>query len=814
MAQEVINQYDFSKIETKWQKYWVEQETFATQDFGDKPKFYVLDMFPYPSGNGLHVGHVEGYTATDIVARHKRMQGFNVLHPMGWDAFGLPAEQYAIKTNTHPRETTVTNINNFRRQIQSLGFSTDWKREVDTTDPKYYKWTQWIFSKLFEKGLAYESFAPVNWCPALGTVLANEEVIDGRSEVGDHPVEKKPIRQWVLKITEYAERLLSDLEGLDWPESTKEMQKNWIGKSIGANVTFSIDRHAEKSFEVFTTRPDTLFGATFCVLAPEHPLIEEITSSQCEADVAAYCKAAKNKSDMDRTSLTKDKTGVNTGAFAINPVNQKKIPIYCADYVLMSYGSGAIMAVPGHDERDHEFAKKYEIPIVRVLTGGEDDIEVAAHPGDGELVNSDFLNGLAKGPAIEKMCSWLENKGYGKKAITYRLRDWIFSRQRYWGEPFPIAHDKEGKPVLIPESELPITLPVVSDYKPTGSGEPPLSKAGDWLNWTHNGKEYTRETNIMPQWAGSCWYYLRYLDPQNDQAAWDPEKEKHWLPVDLYVGGVEHANLHLLYARFWHKVLYDLGYVSTKEPFKKLRHPGLVLGPNGEKMSKSRGNVVNPDDVIKDWGTDSLRLYEMFMGPLDQVKPWQTSGITGVHRFLKRIWKLSIGENGQISDKVSDQENSAEFNKVLHKTIKKVGEDCEEMKFNTAISAMMELLNACYKEPIINRKNLEVFVLLLAPFAPHICEELWSKLGHKESIAFAPWPKFDPEQVKDDTVTVSIMLNGKFKTTIELDKNCKADEAIKLAKSVESVAKHLEGKTVKKEIFVPGKIVNFVIAKG
>ncbi|MFK7827101.1 MAG: leucine--tRNA ligase [Oligoflexales bacterium] len=814
MVQEDINQYDFCKIEKKWQQYWVEQETFATQDFGDKPKFYVLDMFPYPSGNGLHVGHVEGYTATDIVARHKRMQGFNVLHPMGWDAFGLPAEQYAIKTNTHPRETTVSNISNFKRQIQSLGFSTDWKREVDTTDPKYYKWTQWIFSKLFEKGLAYESFAPVNWCPALGTVLANEEVIDGRSEVGDHPVEKKPIRQWVLKITEYAERLLTDLEDLDWPESTKEMQKNWIGKSTGANVSFSIDGHSGKGFEVFTTRPDTLFGATFCVLAPEHPLVSEISSPDRQADVDAYCQEAKNKSDMDRTSLTKDKSGVNTGAFAINPVNQKKIPIFCADYVLMSYGSGAIMAVPGHDERDHEFAKKYGIEIIRVLTGGEEDIEDAAHPGDGELVNSEFLNGLSKAAAIEKMCSWLEEEGFGKKAITYRLRDWIFSRQRYWGEPFPIAHDKEGNTVLIPESELPITLPVVSDYKPSGSGEPPLSKAEDWLAWSHNGKEYTRETNIMPQWAGSCWYYLRYLDPDNTQAAWDPEKEKHWLPVDLYVGGVEHANLHLLYARFWHKVLYDLGYVSTKEPFKKLRHPGLVLGPNGEKMSKSRGNVVNPDDVIKDWGTDSLRLYEMFMGPLDQVKPWQTAGITGVHRFLKRIWKLAVSEDGQLSEKISAQENSPEFSKILHKTIKKVSEDCEEMKFNTAISAMMELLNACSKEAFVSKKSLETLTLLLAPFAPHISEELWLKLGHQESIAFAAWPQFDPELVKDDTVTVSIMLNGKFRTTIDLNKACTAEDAIKIAKAQATVARFLEGKSIKKEIYVPGKIVNFVVAKG
>ena len=805
------NQYDFKGIEQKWQNYWSKNNTFETESSANshKPKYYILDMFPYPSGNGLHVGHVEGYAATDIVARFKRMNGFDVLHPMGWDAFGLPAEQYAIKTNTDPRTTTSKNISNFKRQINSLGFSTDWSREINTTDPKYYKWTQWIFSKLYEKGLAYESFAPVNWCPALGTVLANEEVIDGKSEVGGHPVEKKPIRQWVLKITDYAERLLQDLEGLDWPESTKDMQRHWIGKSVGAKVSFTVDAHSDAKFEVFTTRPDTLFGATFCVLAPEHPLLETIVHPSRQQAVFEYIKSSKHKNDLDRTTA-KVKTGIDTGAFAINPVNKQKIPIYCADYVLMGYGSGAIMAVPAHDERDHEFAKTHHIKIVEVVSGGQVDIQKEAYSGDGKLVNSDFLNGLSKNEAIEKMCKWLQENDVGQKSITYRLRDWIFSRQRYWGEPFPIAHDKDGQPRLIPESELPITLPALEDYKPTGTGEPPLSKAKDWLKCKIEGQEYTRETNIMPQWAGSCWYYLRYIDPHNDLQAWDPEKEKKWLPVDLYVGGVEHANLHLLYARFWHKVLYDLGYTHCKEPFIKLRHPGLVLGPNGEKMSKSKGNVVNPDDVISEWGTDSLRLYEMFMGPFDQMKPWQISGISGVHRFLKRVWRLVVSETGELATTLSDTE-SPELEKQLHKTIKKVTEDCEELKFNTAISSMMEFVNCAVKEAKIKMESAKNLILLLAPFAPHMCEELWEKLGHKDSISFQQWPTYDPALTKDDLVTLSIMVNGKFKTTIELSKTIDQASATEHAKKHPIIIRALEGKTIKKEIFVPGKIINFVV---
>jgi leucyl-tRNA synthetase len=801
--------YHPQTIEPKWQRYWDEHKTFKTTDFGSKPKYYVLDMFPYPSGDGLHVGHPEGYTATDIIARFKRMRGFNVLHPMGWDAFGLPAEQYAIKTGTHPRETTRKNVDRFRKQIKSLGLSYDWDREVDTTDPGYYKWTQWIFTKLFQQGLAYESFEPVNWCPALGTVLANEEVIDGKSEIGGHPVIKKPLRQWVLKITAYADRLLEDLDEVDWPASIKEMQRNWIGKSTGARVDFKVadtsGRPGPDKFTVFTTRPDTLFGATFCVLAPEHPLVGRITTQERRPAVEAYVEQSRARTDLERTDLAKDKSGEFTGAYALNPVNGDKLPIWIADYVLMSYGHGAIMAVPGHDERDHEFATRFDLKIKRVLTGGDEpDITKKAHAGDGTLVNSGFLDGLDKKAAIDKMCAWLAEHGHGEKAITYKLRDWLFSRQRYWGEPFPLAHDKDGTPVLLDEKDLPVLLPQLEEFKPSGTGESPLALAKDWLEVERGGRKLRRETNVMPQWAGSCWYYLRFIDPRNDQAAWDPEKEKYWMPVDLYVGGVEHAVLHLLYARFWHKVLYDLGLVSTKEPFKRLVNQGMILGENGEKMSKSRGNVVNPDDIVAEWGADALRLYEMFMGPLEATKPWQTSGIVGVHRFLKRI-------NTLVHTAARVEKTSPEFEKALHKTIKKVGEDIEGLAFNTAIAAQMELLNAAYKEPGLPVAALRAMVLLLAPFAPHLAEELWESLGGKASLAYEPFPSFDPALVVDDSVVVSVQVNGKLRGTLTVAKAEAGPDVIAAAKALESVTRQLEGKTIVKEIFVPGKIVNFVV---
>ncbi len=803
--------YDFKRIEAKWQRYWDEHKTFKTVEKPGQKKCYILDMFPYPSGDGLHVGHPEGYTATDIYARFKRMNGFNVLHPMGWDAFGLPAEQHAIKTGRHPRDTTKKNVDHFRQQIKSLGFSYDWDREINTTDPGYYKWTQWIFLKLYERGLAYQSFAPVNWCPELGTVLANEEVIDGKSEVGGFPVIKKPLRQWVLKITAYAERLLEDLDSLDWTESLKEMQRNWIGKSTGAHVRFVVDGGAD-SFEVFTTRPDTLFGATFCVLSPEHPLVAKITKPNCKAQVDAYVLAAQHKSDLERTALAKEKTGVDTGAKAVNPVNGDKVPIYIADYVLVSYGSGAIMAVPGHDERDHEFALQFKLPIKRVLTGGDEaDINVKPHTGDGTLVNSSFLDGKQKTEAIGAMCTWLEKEGKGKQAVTYKIRDWLFSRQRYWGEPFPLAHDKDGNVVTVAEDELPVLLPDLEDFKPSGDGSSPLARATEWLDYEKGGKAFKRETNSMPQWAGSCWYYLRYIDPRNDQEAWAKEKEHYWMPVDLYVGGAEHAVLHLLYARFWHKVLYDLGLVSTKEPFQKLVNQGMILGDNGEKMSKSRGNVVNPDDVIAEWGADSMRLYEMFMGPLTASKPWQTAGIAGVHRFLKRVQRLVLDEDGKLSTKINAKANDPAFDKLLHRTIKKVTEDCEGLQFNTAISAMMELVNGAYKEAEITRATAERLALLVAPFAPHVGEELWQALGHAQTLAYETWPAYDFSLVTLDEVVISVQVNGKLRGTLTVGKSTAKDEIIKQAKDLETVQRQLEGKVLAKEIFVPGKIVNFVV---
>ena len=799
-----------AQIEKKWQQFWVSDKTFKTpQPDPAKPKYYALDMFPYPSGDGLHVGHPEGYTATDITSRFKRMRGFNVLHPMGWDAFGLPAEQYAIQTGTHPAVTTAKNINRFREQLQMLGFSYDWDGEVDTTDPDYYKWTQWIFLKLFERGLAYQSFEPVNWCPALGTVLANEEVIDGKSERGGHPVERRPLRQWVLKITEYAERLIADLELVDWPESIKEMQRNWIGKSEGAEIKFEVAGHTGAFFDVFTTRPDTLFGATFCVLAPEHPLVEKITAASHRGAVKDYVAVAKNRSDLDRSAQTKEKTGVFTGAYAVNPANGEKVQIWVADYVLMSYGLGAIMAVPGHDERDHEFATKFGIPIQRVLTGGEEaDITIKAHVGDVELVNSGFLNGKHKAAAIQAMCQWLEEKKIGRRKVTYKLRDWLFSRQRYWGEPFPVLHDADGQVRAVEVSDLPIKLPELDDFKPSGTPESPLSKARDWLTVTKNGKSYTRETNTMPQWAGSCWYYLRFVDPRNPTEPFSKAKQDYWMPVDLYVGGAEHAVLHLLYARFWHKVLYDCGVVTTKEPFMKLVNQGMILGENGEKMSKSRGNVVNPDAVVKEYGADSLRLYEMFMGPLTQTKPWQTAGIVGCHRFLARVWRLFIDDAGKV--KLSAEAVSEDLRRALHKTIKKVTDDIESMSYNTAISAMMEFVNLAYKGTHMDRKTAETFTLLVSPFAPHMGEELWSRLGRTKTLAYESWPTFDQSLITEDSWVVSVQVNGKLRGTLEVSKTATQAEVLALARALDSVQRNIEGKSVRKEIYVPGKIVNFV----
>lgn len=799
--------FNHQQIEKKWQKHWEENQTFKTTEEAGKPKFYALDMFPYPSGAGLHVGHPEGYTATDILSRLKRMQGYNVLHPMGWDAFGLPAEQYALDTGNDPAQFTEQNINNFRRQIKSLGFSYDWEREINTTDPEYYKWTQWIFLQLYKKGLAYVDEVAVNWCPALGTVLANEEVIDGKSERGDHPVERRPMKQWILKITEYADRLLEDLEELDWPESIKEMQRNWIGRSEGAEVTFAIDGFDE-NFTVFTTRPDTLFGATYAVLAPEHPFVEKITAENQKAAVQTYIDQIKSKSDLERTDLAKDKSGVFTGAYAINPVNGEKMPIWIADYVLMSYGTGAIMAVPAHDERDYEFAKKFELPIKAVVAGG--NIEEEAYTGDGDHINSDFLNGLNKEDGIAQMISWLEEKEVGTKKTTYRLRDWLFSRQRYWGEPIPIIHWEDGTMSAVPDEELPLTLPKTTEIKPSGTGESPLANIDDWVNVVDpvTGKKGRRETNTMPQWAGSCWYYLRFIDPKNSEALADAEKLKEWLPVDIYIGGAEHAVLHLLYARFWHKVLYDLGVVHTKEPFQKLFNQGMILGENNEKMSKSKGNVVNPDQIVESHGADTLRLYEMFMGPLDASIAWSTTGLDGARRFLDRIWRLFVQENGQITDKVVS--SGTELEKVYHQTVKKVSEDYEGLRFNTAISQMMVFINEANKSERIPQEFAEGFVKLLAPIAPHLAEELWEKLGYNETISYQSWPAFDETKLVDDEVEIVVQVNGKLKAKLMISKEATREEMEEIAKSDEKVQEQIEGKTIRKVIAVPGKLVNIV----
>jgi len=799
-------------IEPKWQHYWDEHKTFRTTEDKDKPKFYALDMFPYPSGAGLHVGHPEGYTATDIVARYKRMRGYNVLHPMGWDAFGLPAEQHALNTGEHPREFTVLNINNFRRQIKSLGFSYDWDREFSTTDPDYYKWTQWIFIQLYKRGLAYVAEVPVNWCEALGTVLANEEVIDGKSERGGHPVVRRPMRQWVLKITEYAERLLEDLEELDWSESIKDMQRNWIGKSKGAEVTFAVDGVADAALVVFTTRPDTLFGATYCVLAPEHELVERITTDGQRADVEAYVSAASRKSDLERTDLAKEKTGVFTGAYAVNPVNGAKVPVWIADYVLAGYGTGAIMAVPGHDQRDWEFARKFELPIVEVVAGG--DLSKEAYAGDGPHVNSGFLDGLGNADAIARMIEWLEAEGKGRGKVTYRLRDWLFSRQRYWGEPIPILHLEDGTMKPVPESDLPLLLPEIDEFKPSGTGESPLANATDWVHTVdpETGMKARRETNTMPQWAGSCWYYLRFIDPHNEKEICSKEKQREWLPVDLYIGGAEHAVLHLLYARFWHKVLYDIGVVDTKEPFHKLVNQGMILGTNNEKMSKSRGNVINPDDIVGEYGADTLRMYEMFMGPLEATKPWNTQGVEGIYRFLGRVWRLFVGEDGALSARIVDGEAGVPdaFKRTWHRSVKKVTEDYENLRFNTAISQLMIFVNDAYKAEKLPRKALEDFTQMLSPIAPHIAEELWSRLGHGESITYAAWPSFDEAWTVDQEVEIVVQVNGKIADRISIAADTDEAEMERLAKLSARVQELTAGKTVRKVIAVKGKLVNIV----
>ncbi|PDY48044.1 leucine--tRNA ligase [Bacillus pseudomycoides] len=798
--------FNHQEIEKKWQAYWEENKTFRTPDETEKPKFYALDMFPYPSGAGLHVGHPEGYTATDILSRMKRMQGYNVLHPMGWDAFGLPAEQYALDTGNSPAEFTEKNINTFRNQIKALGFSYDWDREVNTTDPNYYKWTQWIFLQLFAKGLAYVDEIPVNWCPALGTVLANEEVIDGKSERGGHPVERRPMKQWMLKITAYADRLLEDLDDLDWPESLKDMQRNWIGRSEGAEVHFKIDGTDEK-FTVFTTRPDTLFGATYCVLAPEHTLVAEITTADQKEAVEAYIDSVKAKSDLERTELAKEKTGVFTGAYAINPVNGERLPIWIADYVLATYGTGAVMAVPAHDERDYEFAQVFSLPMKEVVKGG--DITKEVYTGDGPHVNSAFLDGLNKEEAIAKMIEWLEVTSAGNQKVTYRLRDWLFSRQRYWGEPIPVIHWEDGTMTAVKEEELPLVLPKTENIRPSGTGESPLANIEEWVNVVdpETGKKGRRETNTMPQWAGSCWYYLRYIDPNNSEALVDPEKVKQWLPVDIYIGGAEHAVLHLLYARFWHKVLYDIGVVPTKEPFQQLFNQGMILGENNEKMSKSKGNVVNPDDIVASHGADTLRLYEMFMGPLDASIAWSENGLDGARRFLDRVWRLFVQDNGELSEKITDAFNQ-ELEKAYHQTVKKVTEDYAELRFNTAISQMMMFINDAYKTEVLPKEYVEGFVKMIAPVAPHVAEELWSKLGHSETITYASWPTFDESKLVEDEIEIVVQIMGKVRAKLKTKKDASKEEMEHLA--IEAVKEQIEGKTVRKVIVVPGKLVNIV----
>ncbi|MGX0046145.1 leucyl-tRNA synthetase [Staphylococcus haemolyticus] len=800
--------YNHKEIEKKWQNYWADNKTFKTSDNLGQKKFYALDMFPYPSGAGLHVGHPEGYTATDIVSRYKRMQGYNVLHPMGWDAFGLPAEQYALDTGNDPREFTKQNIQTFKRQIQELGFSYDWDREVNTTDPEYYKWTQWIFIQLYNKGLAYVDEVAVNWCPALGTVLSNEEVVDGVSERGGHPVYRRPMKQWVLKITEYADRLLEDLDELDWPESIKDMQRNWIGRSEGARVSFEIE-NKDASIDVFTTRPDTIYGTTFLVLSPEHSLVNEITSEDKLEAVKKYQEDSSKKSDLERTDLAKDKSGVFTGAYAINPLTGKKLPIWIADYVLSSYGTGAVMAVPAHDERDYEFASKFNLPINEVIAGG--DIQKEAYTGVGEHINSGELNGLDNETAISKAIELLVAKGAGEKKVNYKLRDWLFSRQRYWGEPIPVIHWEDGTMTTVPEEELPLLLPETDEIKPSGTGESPLANIDEFVNVIDEktGMKGRRETNTMPQWAGSCWYYLRYIDPHNSNMLADPEKLKHWLPVDLYIGGVEHAVLHLLYARFWHKVLYDLGVVPTKEPFQKLFNQGMILGEGNEKMSKSKGNVVNPDDIVDSHGADTLRLYEMFMGPLDAAIAWSENGLDGSRRFLDRVWRLFINEDGSLSNKIVENNDNG-LDKVYNQTVKKVTEDFNTLNFNTAISQLMVFINDCYKAETIYQPYAEGFVKILAPIAPHIGEELWDRLGNEDTITYQPWPTYDESLLVDSEVEIVVQVNGKVRAKLNIPKDTSKDEMEALALKDENVKLSIEGKDIKKVIAVPQKLVNIV----
>ena len=801
--------YNHKVVEKKWQKYWLENKTFKTGTDPEKPKYYVLDMFPYPSGKGLHVGHPEGYTATDIMARMKRAQGYNVLHPMGWDAFGLPAEQYALQTGNDPATFTDENIAHFKKQLQALGFSYDWDREIKTTDPNYYKWTQWIFEQMYKMGLAYEAEVPVNWSPDLGTVVANEEVIDGKTERGGYPVYRRKMRQWMLKITAYADRLLDDLDDLDWPEPIKEMQRNWIGRSVGAQVTFKI-KDSDKSFAVFTTRPDTLFGCSYTVLAPENELVKEITSPEQKEAVDAYIKSIESKSDLERTDLNKDKTGVFTGAYAINPVNGEEVPVWISDYVLATYGTGAVMAVPAHDERDYAFATKFDLPIKEVVEGG--DISKEAFAGDGVHVNSDFLNGLHNEEAKAKMVDWLTEKGVGEKKVNYKMRDWNFSRQRYWGEPIPVIHWEDGETTLVPEDELPLRLPKESNIKPSGTPESPLANLTDWVNVVdENGRKGKRETNTMPQWAGSSWYFLRYIDPHNDKALADPELLKKWMPVDLYIGGAEHATLHLLYARFWHKVLYDLGVVPTKEPFQKLYNQGLIL-KNHEKMSKSRGNVVNPDDVVDEYGADSLRTYEMFMGPLNASIDWDDNGPSGVKKFLDRVWRTFVNDldlDPIPSEKITDK-NDGKLDKIYNETVKTVTEHFEELRFNTAISQMMVFMNACQKVDKIPREYAEGFVKLMAPVAPHMMEEIWHVFGYDESVQFAAWPTYDASKLVESTVEMAVTVNGKKRGNFQIAKDASREEAQAAATALPHVKEFLEGKEIKKVIVVPNKIVNIV----
>jgi len=810
--------YQPSQIEPKWQAYWEKNQTFKTEDSSSKPKYYVLDMFPYPSSTGLHVGHPEGYTATDILARYKRSKGFNVLHPMGWDAFGLPAEQFAIKTGVHPAKTTNEAIENFRRQLKMLGFSFDWAREISTCSPDYYRWTQWIFLKLHEKGLAYQTEVPVNWCPELKTVLANEEVVDGKSERGGHPVFRVPMKQWMLKITDYAEKLLQGLDKLDWPDGTKELQRNWIGKSVGLQIRFKVANHpASKSFEIFTTRPDTLWGVSYMALSPEHPLVAEITSPDRMSDVKSYQQDAAQKSEIARQDASKEKTGCFIGAYATNPANGESVPIWISDYVLMSYGTGAVMAVPAHDARDFEFAKKFSLPVTTVVEGGKPN---ECFEGNGISVNSGFITGLKTEAATLKVIEWAEKEGLGKKTIKYKLRDWLFSRQRYWGEPFPIVKDADGKIHALKETDLPVTLPDVKSYEPTGTGESPLAGITSWreIKDPLTGKTFLRETDTMPGSAGSSWYFLRYCDPKNQTAAFSKEAEKYWMPVDLYLGGDEHAVGHLLYSRFWMKVLYDCGLVSHDEPFQKLVHQGMILGEDGEKMSKSRGNVINPDDVVKVYGTDTLRIYEMFMGPLEKDKPWSTSAIEGTFRFLNRAYRIFYRENKNAAGsesidalRVADIPMTDADEKILHLTIKKVTEDIEGLRFNTAISQMMVFVNHFTNQEQTPRSAMRAFTQLLAPFAPHLAEEFWAAIGEKESLSYSPWPKFDPNLVKAESVTVAVQVLGKLRGTLEVEPGTDQATLETQARKIEAVIRFIEGKEIVKIVYVKDKILNFVV---